>query len=175
MKHIPNLLTLMRMILIPFIPYMYIIQDNRVASIILLLIAAFSDFLDGFIARRFELITEVGKVLDPLADKLLLIAVVWSLFYTDNFPIGLLIAYLLIEISMIILGVLLYTRKDRVVIPANIFGKVATALFFVTAVLSIWFGYTQIIFALFTITLTMKSIAFASYISHYINSFKRRA
>lgn len=175
MKHIPNLLTVMRMILIPFIPYTYIIQDNRVASIILLLIAAFSDFLDGFIARRFNLITDVGKVLDPLADKLLLIAVVWSLFYTHNFPIGLLIAYLVIEVSMILLGALLYTRKERVVIPANIFGKIATALFFITAVLSIWFGYTSFIFALFIITLSMKSIAFASYVYHYINSFKRRA
>lgn len=171
MKHIPNALTVMRMVLIPFIPYMYIIKDNRIATMLLIAIAAFSDFLDGYLARRFNLITEVGKVLDPLADKLLLIAIIFSLFYTKNFPMGLLIAYLLIEVTMIILGIILYTRKIRVVIPSNIFGKVATALFFITAIISIWFGYTNFIFALFTITLTFKFIAFSSYIYHYLNLF----
>lgn len=174
MKHIPNLLTLMRMVLIPFIPYQYIIQENRVASIVLILIAAISDFFDGFLARRFNLITELGKVLDPLADKLLLIAIILSLFYTRNFPTGLLAAYLVIEVSMIILGALLYTRKTRVVIPSNIFGKVATALFFVTAIISVWYGHTSFITSLFTITLTLKAIAFISYTYHYINSFVRQ-
>ena len=167
MKHIPNLLTIMRMLLIPFIPYMYIIHNNRFVSIILILFAAVSDFLDGYLARRFHLITEVGKVLDPLADKLLLIAIIFSLFYTSNFSALFLVAYLLIEITMIVLGVMLYTRKRRVVISSNAFGKIATGLFLVTAVLSIWYGYNGYVAVLFAITLLFKLIAFSSYIRHY--------
>lgn len=172
MKHIPNILTMMRLVLIPFIPYTYIIQNNRAASLLLIVLAALSDFLDGYIARRFHLVTELGKVLDPLADKLLLIAILLSLFYTKNFPITLLVAFLVIEISMIIMGSLLYTRPDRVVIQANIFGKVATALFLLTALLSVWYGYTSVIAILFIITLLLKGVALSQYILHYLNLSK---
>ena len=172
MKHIPNILTLIRMALIPFIPYFYIIHDNRLFSILIIGIAALSDILDGYLARHFQLVTELGKVLDPLADKLLLIAIVLSLFYTKNFPMILLVAFLVIEIGMIILGSILYTRPDRIVIAANRYGKIATVFFMLTAILSIWYGYTQAVSILFMITLLLKGYAFSKYLQIYLHQSK---
>ena len=67
-KHIPNILTMSRFILIPFIVY-FINVENYLLAFIFLTISALTDILDGFIARKFNLITNFGKLIDPLADK----------------------------------------------------------------------------------------------------------
>lgn len=71
---IPNLLSLFRIVLIiPFI--IFFLQGNYIAAVIMIILSGISDALDGFIARRFNQITDIGKLLDPLADKLTLIAI----------------------------------------------------------------------------------------------------
>ena len=67
-KHVPNILTLSRFALIPFIVY-FIDAENYLLAFIFLTISALTDILDGFIARKFNLITNFGKLIDPLADK----------------------------------------------------------------------------------------------------------
>ena len=67
-KHIPNILTVARFFLIPFVIYSLVV-DNYLMAFIFLTISGLTDVLDGFIARKFNFITNFGKLIDPLADK----------------------------------------------------------------------------------------------------------
>ncbi len=68
--NLPNKLTTLRMILVPIFIVVYISGYN-IAALAVFIIASFTDFLDGYLARKYELITNYGKIMDPLADKLL--------------------------------------------------------------------------------------------------------
>ena len=68
LKHVPNILTVARFFLIPFIIY-FIVVDQYVMAFIFLTLSGITDILDGFIARKFNFITNFGKLIDPLADK----------------------------------------------------------------------------------------------------------
>ena len=68
LKHIPNILTILRFIFIPIILY-FIFTGNYILGIIFFTISGITDVLDGFIARKFNLVSNFGKLMDPLADK----------------------------------------------------------------------------------------------------------
>ena len=68
MKHVPNILTIVRFILIPFIVY-FAMKEQYIITTIILIISGITDILDGIIARKFNFITDFGKLMDPLADK----------------------------------------------------------------------------------------------------------
>ncbi|MCC8023029.1 MAG: CDP-alcohol phosphatidyltransferase family protein, partial [Clostridiales bacterium] len=82
---IPNALSLLRIILIPVFTY-YFLQDRVLLAVIIIAAAAITDLLDGKIARRFNQVSELGKVLDPVADKLSQMAIVIILMikYSDS-------------------------------------------------------------------------------------------
>ena len=67
---IPNLLSLFRILLIPIIVWLYCVEKKYELTILVLLISGASDIIDGFIARRFNMISDIGKALDPIVDKL---------------------------------------------------------------------------------------------------------
>ena len=67
-KNIPNILTMLRFVLIPFILY-FLSIDNYILTFVFLTLSGITDVLDGFIARKFNFITDFGKLIDPLADK----------------------------------------------------------------------------------------------------------
>lgn len=67
---IPNLLSVFRILLIPLILWLYMVKQAYLWSVAVILFSGFTDIVDGFIARRFHMISNVGKVLDPVADKL---------------------------------------------------------------------------------------------------------
>lgn len=84
--NIPNILTVLRLFLIPFFIY-FLLQDepkSRLIALLLFMIAGFSDFLDGYLARKLEQDTKLGRFLDPLADKFLVIATLFAFYYLDN-------------------------------------------------------------------------------------------
>lgn len=82
---IPNALTLIRIILSPFIG-VCIINHSFQAGLTLLIIAGITDALDGWIARKWNMTTAIGSVLDPAADKILMTCLVASLSYTQSLP-----------------------------------------------------------------------------------------
>lgn len=88
MKNIPNILTVFRLILAPvFVVVFFSGMDNaHTLALIVYIVASFTDFLDGYMARRYNLITELGKVLDPFADKVMLITVLVSLYIWGRIP-----------------------------------------------------------------------------------------
>ena len=124
---IPNILTFSRICLIPFFIYFYINKIYNFAFI-LFLISGVTDILDGIIARQFDMISDYGKVLDPLADKLTLITLISCLYYSHNVNLFILLFVLAKEIFQIIGGTFLF--KKGLVVSSNIFGKVTTCLFY---------------------------------------------
>ena len=143
-KNIPNILTIIRFILIPVILY-FIITGNYLLGFVFFTISGITDILDGTIARKYNLISTFGKLMDPLADKLTQISVLATLTFKDIIPIWILVIVILKELIMIIGASFLY-GKD-VVVYSKWFGKLATVLFYLAFVLSLidkQFGFTGI-------------------------------
>ena len=96
LKHIPNILTVIRILLIPII-VVFIFIGNYILAFIFFTISGITDIADGFIARKFNLISNFGKLMDPLADKLTQIATLASLVFTNIIPIWILLIVFLKE------------------------------------------------------------------------------
>ena len=133
-KHIPNILTIIRFLLIPFIVF-FIFTEQFIMAFIFFTISGITDVADGFIARKFNLITNFGKLMDPLADKLTQIATLTSLVIVNIIPLWILIIVLVKEFIMIVGASFLY-GKD-VVVYSRWYGKLATVLFYIAIVLSL--------------------------------------
>ena len=133
-KHVPNILTIIRFLLIPFIIF-YIFTGNYILAFLFFTISGLTDIADGFIARKFNLISNFGKLMDPLADKLTQISTLTSLVIIGIIPLWILIIVLLKEFIMIVGASFLY-GKD-VVVYSKWYGKLATVLFYVAIVFSL--------------------------------------
>ena len=134
LKHVPNALTIIRFLLIPVI-VISIFNGDYIIAFIFFTISGITDIADGFIARKFNLISNFGKLMDPLADKLTQIATIASLTLKDIIPIWILAIVLLKELIMIAGASFLY-GKD-VVVYSKWYGKLATVLFYVAIVFSL--------------------------------------
>lgn len=123
---IPNILSAIRLIFAFIIGYL-LFANEKVIAIILILIAWITDLLDGFLARKLNVVSELGKILDPLADKILVLILVASL--VANQIISLTTTIFVIGRDVIILLAGLYAaRKYKFVIPSNIIGKISAFL-----------------------------------------------
>lgn len=135
----PNKLTVIRMILVPvFIICLYLSQDSSTWKFIALLvfcIASFTDYLDGHIARSRNLVTNFGKLMDPLADKLLVCSAFICFSGFGTLPAW--IAVIIIGREFIISGFRLVATEKGVVIAASYWGKAKTVSQMITAILLI--------------------------------------
>lgn len=168
LKHIPNLLTIIRFLLIPFI-LLNIFMDNYILAFIFFTISGLTDIADGFIARKYNLVSTFGKLMDPLADKLTQISTLASLVIVDIIPIWILVIVLLKEFIMICGASFLY-GKD-VVVYSKWYGKLATVLFYlaiVSSLLAKQFNlsgvWTQVDFGLYCLALMATIFSLIMYI-----------
>ena len=134
LKHIPNALTIIRFLLIPFILF-YIFTGNYILAFIFFTISGITDIADGCIARKYNLISNFGKLMDPLADKLTQIATLTSLVVVDIIPLWILVIVLCKEFIMICGASFLY-GKD-VVVYSKWYGKLSTVLLYIAIVFSL--------------------------------------
>ena len=141
LKNIPNALTIVRFILVPFIVY-YILTGQYITGFIVLTISGLTDILDGCIARKFNFITNFGKLVDPLADKTTQIAVLASLTFKNIIPLWILIIVFIKEILMVAGASFLYGKK--LVVSSRWYGKLATVLFYVAIVCSLFIEYCNV-------------------------------
>ncbi len=140
-KHIPNILTIIRFLLIPII-VLYIFSGNFILAFVFFTLSGLTDIADGFIARKFNLISNFGKLMDPLADKLTQISTLASLAIVHIIPIWILVIVLLKEFVMIVGASFLY-GKD-VVVYSKWYGKLATVLFYIAIVISLLLNQFEI-------------------------------
>lgn len=132
----PNTITIFRLALIPV--YITVLPKisydlKHVFSIFIITLGAALDMLDGYIARKYNMITNLGKMLDPLADKLLLVAVGMGLWINNKLPLWL-ISFIIIREGMMILGGMINYVYTKVAIPANVLGKFNTCYVYVLIV-----------------------------------------
>ena len=138
LKHIPNTLTMTRFFLIPIIVTLLSL-GNYVGAIIVLTFSGITDILDGFIARRFNLTTDFGRLMDPLADKLTQVSILITLCVQEVIPLWILLIVLLKEFILIAGASFLFGKE--LIVSSKWYGKLATTLFYVAIVCSLSIRY----------------------------------
>lgn len=156
---VPNLLSLFRLLLIPVIVWLYWFQKDYFPAGALLILSGLTDLADGYIARHFNAVSNVGKILDPIADKLTQAAMLFCL--VTRFPLmAAPFGFLVIKELFIGTTGLLMIRKTGKVVGADFHGKVATTLLYAMMILHIfWIDITPEISAV-TIVICLISMAF---------------
>lgn len=135
---IPNLLSLVRLALIPVIVWLYSYEQKYYAAIGVIILSGATDIIDGWIARHFHMISDFGKILDPVADKLTQAAMLLCLLSKYKLMWGLVILFALCEITKLILGAVVMKKHDEVN-SAKWYGKMNTVVIYVTMMLLILF------------------------------------
>ncbi len=138
--NLPNKLTTLRVIMIPFFVFFLLWQNGenrtfRMIALALFIIASLTDLLDGKIARKYNLVTNFGKFMDPLADKLLVCSALICLIDLKALPAWMVV--IIISREFIISGFRLIASDNGVVIAASYWGKFKTTFQMISVVLLI--------------------------------------
>jgi cardiolipin synthase len=168
--NIPNILTGFRFLMIPLFGYM-IIDGKYLYAAIVFAVAGITDILDGYIARKYKMVTDWGKIADPLADKLLQLTALTLLTIKGMIPFQFILIVAAKECFMGI-GTILVYKKKNLVVQANWYGKMATSVFFIailsTIAIKVFVGEaTLAIDIIIGIAIANTLIALFMYISHY--------
>lgn len=132
---IPNILCYIRFLLIPVFVVQYIRADESreyMQTAAIVLASGLTDFLDGFIARTFDMVTELGKLIDPLADKLTQAALIFVLVFKFDWTISLLmlvVLFVVMQLFLLVAG-LAMIKKNKRLDGSKWFGKISTAVFY---------------------------------------------
>lgn len=149
--NLPNILSLIRICMIPFVVAAYMLSAfwGPIVAVVLFILAAFTDFLDGYIARKYNMVTDLGKLLDPIADKILITAALfcicaftpygYKLNVTENWEKSMALYHfasifitcgsiIVLARELLISAVRQIAASKGVVVQANIFGKFKTVL-----------------------------------------------
>ena len=133
--NLPNVLTMLRMALIPVFVVFYVTGLEKLALLVFLL-ASFTDWLDGYLARKHQQITAFGKLMDPLADKLMVCTALICQGVRGIFPWPAILIVMTKELVMIIGGT--YMLGRGIVVSAHYLGKAAQFSFIIALILSFW-------------------------------------
>lgn len=126
---IPNLLSLLRLCLIPLLVWLYLGRHDYGLTAIVLIASGLTDLVDGWIARKFHMISNLGKILDPVADKLTQITMLFCLVERYPYMLATLILLVCKEVFDTVTGLIAISRTDQIY-GADWHGKVTTALFY---------------------------------------------
>lgn len=132
-KHVPNILTAIRLLLIPVIFY-FALNENYILAVVFLTLSGLTDVLDGYIARKYNFISDFGTLFDPLADKLTQISTLVVLVIQKIIPLWILIVVIVKELLMIAGAAFLYDKNT--VVGSRWYGKAATVLFYIAILVS---------------------------------------
>ena len=129
--NLPNKLTILRVIMIPLVMAFYMIEAipyGKIVALVLFVLAAVTDFLDGYIARKYNLVTDFGKFLDPIADKLLVASVLFMIAIDGTIPNpwGVIVVTIIMSRELIVDAFRLIASTKGIVLAADIWGKAKT-------------------------------------------------
>ena len=177
--NIPNSISILRIVLIPFFIVIYIYNPFENSAYIAAGILAFSglsDVVDGIIARKFNMVTELGKLLDPLADKLTLAAVCIALIVEyPQFWVVIIISF----IKDFIMGVAAFglIGNNLWLVSSKWFGKLSTVIFYSVAIIVVGFSSmlpVSAIFVLLVITSVFMIFSFVMYIPVFVSILTKK-
>ena len=164
--NLPNKLTVLRVLMIPFF-VLFMLMDitgaaDKWIAVALFVVASFTDFLDGYIARKYNLVSNFGKFMDPLADKLLVSAAMICLVEMGRLPAWIVIV--IISREFIISGFRLIASDNGVVIAASYWGKFKTVFQMAMIIVLICnlggvFGIIETVLIWISLILTIVSLA----------------
>ena len=170
LKNIPNLLSVIRILLV-FVFIAVFFSGYEYAALIVFLMAGATDVLDGYLARRNNWITNLGKLLDPLADKLMQCTVLICLWIADIIPWWFVVPFFVKELFTLIIGLVVIKRRS-VAVVSKWYGKLTVCLFYGTIVASVvwkeFFAVHEVIGILMYIPAVIFAIfSLVAYVKHY--------
>lgn len=167
MVNLPNLITLVRILLVPvFLLIFWSAHPDRIfLSMSIAALAGITDVLDGYLARKYKLVTTLGKILDPAADKLMVLSVAISLYLIGRFPVWLVLLIIAKEI-VLVLGSLFLVFKEKTEVSASVYGKAATFFIYLALFAEAFKIPGSLIFAL--IAALSSVIALTTYSKNFI-------
>lgn len=178
--NLPNKLTVLRVIMVPFFVF-FMLTDvggaaNKWIALVLFIVASLTDMLDGKIARKYNLVTNFGKFMDPLADKLLVCSAMICLIPSGKLPTAVVIV--IIAREFIISGFRLIASDNGVVIAASYWGKFKTTfqmLMVIVLILNIQMPFFQILGTILTyVALVLTVVSLVDYIAKNKNVLKEQ-
>lgn len=190
---LPNLLTLVRIALIPLFVYVFLWEDGMIQAdidmmektngyllaAIIVVVSGLTDAADGYIARKFNMITDLGKALDPFADKLTQAAVVVCLVIRYNeiwWLVAALFTFIVVKEITLLIMALLFLKKGQDLGGAKWFGKVSTIVFYVLVIVLIGAPSVNTLAAaiMMGVMLAFNILAFSLYMREYMTLYKQR-
>ena len=168
-KTIPNFLSYLRLAMIPLFIWLYIWCGNYDAAAVVVVVSGITDVLDGYIARHYNMVSDLGKVLDPAADKLSQIAMFICLSVRYKLALVLVCIIIAKELTMFILGMIVF-KKSGNVYSANWYGKVTTFVILATSFILLIFSRLDptIANALLLLSIIMALFSYLMYGIYYI-------
>ena len=169
--NLPNSLSLLRLLMVPVFAWAFFSPSPNAhyyaAGIYALAFA--TDIADGYIARRFNMVTRLGRILDPLADKLMTFTVITSITAAGIIPAWVAVVFFVKELAMCLGAVSLFRRTDDV-ISANYLGKASTGVFFIVCAALVLFPAIPRHWAtgLMTGAIILAILAFLGYLGEYL-------
>lgn len=169
--NISNSLSILRIILTVPVAYLIYTGDIKIA-IIIGIIAGITDFLDGFLARKLNQITELGKILDPVADKIFVAVIALVMILVDLMPLWFFLAVIARDI-LILLGGLYLSKKYNLILASNFEGK-ATFMLIILTILGVLLGIQDVGFYGYYLCLAALIYSFGTYLIRMIEVMRER-
>lgn len=171
---IPNILSFIRILLIPVIIVLYCTFNQHIIAAGVVVLSALTDVVDGFIARRYNMITDLGKFLDPLADKLTQAAMIICVATKNWWIVFLLVIMIVRELLLFIWG-LLFFRKNDAVNSSRWYGKLSTVVVYLSMFVIFLFPTLgiEIIKTLFSVCVVVVALSAVLYGNFYLTLFRK--
>lgn len=175
MLTIPNILTCIRLCLMPVFLTVYFspLPEAKYISMGVLAFSFITDVLDGFIARRFNMISNLGKILDPAADKVMQITVLICIALSQRELLWVVVVLLIKELLMGA-GAFIVFKRNKKVVSSNWFGKVSCFLSVAASLVLLFADIPKYVeFTCAVIIVAVNAAAFISYIAEYVKYLKK--
>lgn len=176
---IPNILTLFRIMLVPVFIYLFHIPKEHGLAVAVFLFAGLTDVLDGFLARHYNWTSNIGKILDPFADKCMQVSALICLGQS-GFVSWWIVGILVFKELVLFIGALFALKKEKVYVQSNWYGKAGTVAFYIVATslvmikdmsdaLRMALGICLILFMLFALIMYVDN-----YRKNIMNTFEKK-
>lgn len=170
-KNIPNILSVLRLLMIPLFVWVFFTEEApKWWCVAVFLSAEITDVIDGFLARKYGWITEAGKILDPMADKLMQAAAMVCLAIENDIYIWIAVIFFVKELTMVT-GALVLAKKISKVTPSSWFGKMATVVFAAITIIFILYPNNPVLNILLTVLLA--SVLIFALLMYYFTIFRK--